>query len=327
MYFFLSTCMIFLSIFGVAISTLPQFRVQEPSVETVVTPIQTPPAPDYCKLVYESITWMKRLNFNLNESTIERSASDRKFFLTDVFPEPVHKKIPSLQQTIDQGTNAFFYIEIITTVFFTADKVLRLLTCPGLLSYLFGIMNIAEILLLLASYSRFIVHYLYIQYNGNAWSLLLYIQMFRVLRIVRVMRHVTAFKVLNYSMKAGLKDLCVIFMYIFIGLVIFSNLIFFFELSEDFRSIPDSWWWALITMTTVGYGDMIPKSIPGKVLGCICAVSGVIMLSLVIPIFVNTFLFLYQFAELDSVKIPTLTKKREFKTNTSANTEVTFTSE
>jgi hypothetical protein len=314
--------MIFLSILGVAISTLPQYRVQE----TDVLPTETPPVPDYCKLVYESIAWMKQLNFQ-NESTIGRTAEDGGFFLTDVFPEPVHRKIPSMKQTIDQGTNAFFYIEIITTAFFTAEQIMRLMTCPGLLSYLYGVMNIAEMLLLLASYCRFIIHYLDIEYSGSALSLLLYIQMFRVVRTVRVMRHVTAFKVLNYSIKVGIKDLCVIILYIFISLVIFSNLIFFFELSEDFRSIPDSWWWALITMTTVGYGDMIPKSVPGKVLGCICAVSGVIMLSLVIPIFVNTFLFLYQYAELDAVRIPTPTKKREFKTNTSADTEVTFTSE
>ncbi|XP_061173556.1 potassium voltage-gated channel subfamily B member 2-like [Saccostrea echinata] len=320
-YFFVSTCFILLSIFGVAISTLPQFRVKEAPPETVPT-ISTP---DYCKLLYERVTSSKSLATDLNDSSIHRDGSD---FISSIFPESVHKKIPSLQQTIDQGTKVFFYIEIATTIFFTAEQAMRILTCPGLLSYTCGLMNIVEILLLMASYCRFILHFLEIQYNGNAWSFLLYVQMFRVLRIVRVMRHVLAFKVLNYSIKVGKKDLCIIIMYIFIGLMIFSNLVFFFELSDDFRSIPDAWWWTLITMTTVGYGDIIPKTIAGKVLGCVCAVSGVIMLSLVIPIFVNTFLFLYQFAELESVTIPAPKKPCELKRKaTPDDTEVTYTSE
>lgn len=325
-YFCLSTCMIILSIFGVAISTLPEFRLkdQPPVAEVTAEPITTlPPPPDYCKLLYEKETAI--LN-SRKDTTIATNSSNEigRTFIEKIFPEPVHTKIPSLKQTLDRGTNAFFIIEIITTVFFTIEQVLLLISGPRLVSHFMNAMNIIEMLLLLASYCRFSLHFLELEYEDNGWSLLLYVQMFRVLRIVRVMRHVTAFKVLNYSISAGKKDLCIIILYIFMGIVIFSNLIFFFELSEDFHSIPDAWWWTLITMTTVGYGDMIPKTIAGKVLGCVCAVSGVIMLSLVIPIFVNTFLFLYQYAELESVNIPAPKKRcTASRTSTSGDTEIT----
>lgn len=326
-YFCLSTCMIILSIFGVAISTLPEFRLkdQPPVAEVTAEPTTTlPPPPDYCKLLYER----ERLTATLispTDTTANTSSKDfERAFIEKIFPEPVHKKIPSLKQTLDRGTSAFFYIEIITTVFFTIEQALLLISGPRLVSHFMNAMNIIEMLLLLASYCRFSLHFLELEYEDNGWSLLLYVQMFRVLRIVRVMRHVTAFKVLNYSISAGKKDLCIIILYIFMGIVIFSNLIFFFELSEDFHSIPDAWWWTLITMTTVGYGDMIPKTIAGKVLGCVCAVSGVIMLSLVIPIFVNTFLFLYQYAELESVNIPAPKKRcTASRTSTSGDTEIT----
>lgn len=325
-YFCLSTCMIILSIFGVAISTLPEFRLkdQPPVAEVTAEPITTlPPPPDYCKLLYEKETAI--LN-SPKDTTIATNSSNEigRTFIEKIFPEPVHTKIPSLKQTLDRGTNAFFIIEIITTVFFTIEQVLLLISGPRLVSHFMNAMNFIEMLLLLASYCRFSLHFLELEYEDNGWSLLLYVQMFRVLRIVRVMRHVTAFKVLNYSISAGKKDLCIIILYIFMGIVIFSNLIFFFELSEDFHSIPDAWWWTLITMTTVGYGDMIPKTIAGKVLGCVCAVSGVIMLSLVIPIFVNTFLFLYQYAELESVNIPAPKKRcTASRTSTSGDTEIT----
>lgn len=117
------------------------------------------------------------------------------------------------------------------------------------------------------------------------------------------MCYVIVFKVLNYFISVGKKDFCIIILYIFMGIVIFLNLIFFFELLEDFYSILDVWWWILIIMIIVGYGDMIFKIIVGKVLGCVCVVFGVIMLLFVIFIFVNIFLFLYQYVELELVNI------------------------
>lgn len=327
-YFLFSTCMIFLSVFGVAISTLPQFRTKDPvgwGVTTTPIPTTESAPIDYCRLLYEQ-------RFRVQEAPLpeeEKNVTIKTRNILDIFPEPVHTKVPSLKHTLDRGISAFFYIEIITTAFFTTEQFLLLISGPRLISHFNNPLNIVEIILLFASYCRFVLHFQGLEYEDNGWSILLYVQIFRVLRTVRVMGHVTAFKVLNYSISAGKKDLCVIIMYIFIGIVIFSNLIFFFELSEDFPSIPDAWWWTLITMTTVGYGDMIPKTIAGKILGCICAVSGVIMLSLVIPIFVNTFLFLYQYAELEMVKIPP--PKRPFgksaRTNNSSDTEINVNSD
>jgi len=52
----------------------------------------------------------------------------------------------------------------------------------------------------------------------------------------------------------------------------------------QFKSIPESMWYSTITMMTVGYGDMIPITIIGKILGSVCCLSGIIMLTLPIPI-------------------------------------------
>merc|ERR1719186_2133885 len=73
--------------------------------------------------------------------------------------------------------------------------------------------------------------------------------------------------------------------------LIFSALVYFIELGTDsgFTDILTGIYWVVVTMTTVGYGDLFPQTGLGKLVGTMCAISGVLVLSLPIPIIAGNF--------------------------------------
>lgn len=114
----------------------------------------------------------------------------------------------------------------------------------------------------------------------------------RILRILKIGHYNTALEDLARAIYDERKAF-VSTVYIFtVALLVTSSLMYFIENDsqpEAFRSIPDALWWSLITLTTVGYGDVSPITLLGKIVGAITAMMGVCTVALLTGIVGNAF--------------------------------------
>ena len=93
-------------------------------------------------------------------------------------------------------------------------------------------------------------------------------------------------------MKTSYKELSLLLLFVGMGMLIFGTLAYFAEkdvAGTKYTSIPESMWWAIQTMTSVGYGDLFPTTLMGKLIGSCCGVSGILVMALPIPIVVENF--------------------------------------
>lgn len=149
-------------------------------------------------------------------------------------------------------------IEIFCVVVFTIEYILRIYVADSKPRFIFSFFGLIDLVAILPFYLSFGV-------DLRSLRALRFLRLFRILKLVRYN------KAMNHFVRAikSAKEEILLFIFITLMLIYFSAVgIYYFENEaqpEHFTSIFDSLWWAIITLTTVGYGDVYPITVGGKV--------------------------------------------------------------
>ncbi|XP_076003218.1 potassium voltage-gated channel subfamily A member 3-like [Genypterus blacodes] len=197
-------------------------------------------------------------------------------------------------------TDPFFLIETLCIIWFSFELLVRFFACPSKTSFSKDIMNIIDIVAIIPYFitlgTELAEHQGSSGQQAMSLAILRVIRLVRVFRIFKLSRHSKGLQILGQTLKASMRELGLLIFFLFLGVILFSSAVYFAEADEpssSFTSIPEAFWWAVVTMTTVGYGDMHPVTIGGKIVGSLCAIAGVLTIALPVPVIVSNFNYFY----------------------------------
>ena len=198
------------------------------------------------------------LNSVLEDSTDEKGATFDYIIQGLILLSIVSFSISTLPDLDSQIYEVLDVVERITVVIFSMEYVLRIFAAKNRLKYAFSFYGIIDLLAIAPFYF-------------NWFFDLRFIRVFRLLRLFRVLKLLRYHKAINRFHVAFryVKEEIILFLIISVILIFVTSAgIYFFEHEaqpEIFKSVFHSTWWAMVTLTTVGYGDVYPITVGGKI--------------------------------------------------------------
>ncbi len=172
---------------------------------------------------------------------------------------------------LDKYHDVFYVLEWIFTIFFTIEYFLRIYCVYKPKKYIFSFYGIIDLLAILPTYLSLVI---------ASSSYLLIIRALRLLRVFRIFKLAQFLKestVILKALRASSRRIMVFLFFILLMVTVFGSIMYLVEGTtnkEEFDSIPRAIYWAIVTLTTVGYGDISPNTSIGQFLAAIVMILG-----------------------------------------------------
>ena len=188
----------------------------------------------------------------------------------------------------------FYYFELFTIIVFSVEYVVRLWACTlderykhplwGRIKYMLSLEAIIDLMAILPFYLP-----LFLAMDARVLRIL---RLFRLLRVFKLGRYSVAFQLIVNVLRKRKEELLITFTLLIVMLILAASLMYYIEHETQpdvFTSIPATMWWAIATLTTVGYGDVYPVTPLGKLLGSFIAILGIGIFALPTGIIATSF--------------------------------------
>ncbi|XP_074641432.1 shaker-related potassium channel tsha2-like [Tubulanus polymorphus] len=185
---------------------------------------------------------------------------------------------------------------------FAIEYLVRLISCPYKLEFISHPLNIVDLLSIvpLVIQAVFIFGHPTLRFSDIARRLFRAFEVVRVFRLFRLIKKYRGFQVILYSLIRSSAEIALLIVVIVMGTILFGSLIYYADDRDMFDNMFSGLWWAVITITTVGYGDYYPVTPFGYVIGTICALSSMLIVGISVSEIVSSFDMYYRYSKTDT---------------------------
>lgn len=165
--------------------------------------------------------------------------------------------------------DVFNTLEWIFTIVFTIEYILRLVSIRQPLKYVFSFLGMIDLLAIIPSYLSIFIS------GGESLLVFRALRLLRVFRIFKLSHYISEMKFLGVAIKGSLRKISIFMLIVLMLVIILGSVMYLVEGGTNgFTSIPESIYWAIVTITTVGYGDITPATTIGKFVASLIMMIG-----------------------------------------------------
>ena len=215
--------------------------------------------------------WRIKLHEIIYEADSKQGARFDVVLFSLIVASVVAVMLESVESISSKYGGVLYALEWVFTVFFTLEYIGRIITVKKPLKYIFSFFGIIDLLSIIPTYLG-----LFIPSSNANFRILRILRLMRIFRVLKLVGFVKEARFLKNSLIASRSKILVFMFAVLLVIVVMGTLMYIIESgnSQGFDSIPRSIYWAIVTLTTVGYGDISPTTPLGQFVASVIMLLG-----------------------------------------------------